>query len=101
MSSNLTWLGTFFQSHQDESGEWGCTIENTDDGWRFEFELATSRYEILRDLNVGRGTNPIGQGPDYVMLWNDGSKVRGLCGPLELDNLIAGFRHWIEASKTP
>ncbi|MBA3512518.1 Imm53 family immunity protein [Sphingomonas sp.] len=100
MTSNLEWLQQFYLSFCN--GDWehgfaGCTIENVDNpGWSFKFELAETVYEDVPGPEVRVGEDLTGDGPDWILLKKDGSKIEGACGPLKLDQLIGEFRSWVE-----
>jgi hypothetical protein len=99
VTQNLEWLQQFYLSNCNgdwEHGLGGCTIDNVDNpGWSFKFELADTAYEGAPSPDVRIGEDVTGDGPDWIFLKKEGSKIEGACGPLKLDQLIGEFRAWI------
>ena len=99
MTANLEWLQHFYLSFCNddwEHGFGGCTIDNVDNpGWSFKFELADTVYENIAGPDVRLGQDVSGDGPDWIFLKKEGSRIDGACGPLKLDQLIGEFRAWV------
>ena len=99
MTSNLEWLQQFYLSlcNGDWEHQYGCKVDNIDNpGWQFKFDLADTVYADIPGPDVSAGEDINGDGPSWLFLKKEGSKIDGACGPLKLDDLIGEFRKWVD-----
>ncbi len=96
--SELAWLMAWYAAQCDDDWEhsYGVKLETLDNpGWQLEIDLADTPHEDRALTRVSRDMKSETSWSTWVV---EAKKFSAACGPLDLPEVLAAFRRWVEAA---
>ncbi|NRQ31606.1 hypothetical protein HII36_07085 [Nonomuraea sp. NN258] len=100
ISDALGYLQSWYSSQCD--GDWehgyGVTIDTLDNpGWILKVDLVGTSLE-----GASKGSMEVDRSDDdWVRVWSDGVQFQGVCGPLNLGEMLDAFRQFTDTASPP